>query len=104
MRYAMAETNRRRVKQLAYNEAHGITPQSIIKPIEATLVTAYEADYFKVPTNLELFDEYSPEKLRETITQLGYEMREAAKKYEFERAAELRDKLKYLKERQLELG
>ena len=104
MRYAMDETNRRRVKQLAYNEAHGITPQSIIKPIEATLVTAYEADYFKVPTNLELFDEYSPEKLRETITQLGYEMREAAKKYEFERAAELRDKLKYLKERQLELG
>ena len=67
-------------------------------------MTAYEADYFKVPTNLELFDEYSPEKLRETITQLDYEIREAAKKFKFERAAELRDKLKYLKERQLELG
>lgn len=104
MSYAIGETNRRRAKQLAYNQAHGITPQSIIKPIEATLVTAYEADYFKVPVNLELYDEYSPEKLRETIGQLDYEMREAAKKYEFEKAAELRDKIKYLKERQLTLG
>lgn len=102
MRYAIDETNRRRAKQIKYNDEHGITPQSIIKSIDATLVTAYEADYFKVPVNLELFDEYSPEKLRETISQLDFEMREAAKKYEFERAAELRDKLKYLRDRQIE--
>lgn len=104
MKYAIDETNRRRAKQIAHNEAHGITPQSIVKPVEATLVTAYEADYFKVPTRMELFDEYSPEKLAETVGQLEFEMREAAKKYEFERAAELRDKVKYLKERQIELG
>ena len=104
MRFAIGETERRRAKQIAHNAAHGITPQSIIKPIEATLVTAYEADYFKVPTNLEAFDEYSPAKLRETIGQLEFDMRAAAKKYEFEKAAELRDKLKYLKERQIALG
>lgn len=101
---AIGETNRRRQKQLANNEALGITPQSIIKPIEATLVTAYEADYFKVPVNLEDFDEYSPERLATTIAQLDGEMREAAKKFEFERAAELRDKIKYLRERELDLA
>ncbi|HMY73227.1 MAG TPA: UvrB/UvrC motif-containing protein, partial [Blastocatellia bacterium] len=103
MREAMTETDRRRKIQLAHNEEHGITPQSIVKPIEATLVTAYEADYFKVPVNLEAYDEYSPEKLAETIAQLDHEMREAAKRYEFERAAELRDKVKYLRERELEI-
>ena len=101
---AIGETNRRRQKQLANNEALGITPQSIIKPIEATLVTAYEADYFKVPVNLEDYDEYSPERLATTIDQLDGEMREAAKKFEFERAAELRDKIKYLRERELDLA
>jgi excinuclease ABC subunit B len=104
MRYAIDETNRRRAKQMKFNREHGITPQSIIKPIEATLVTAYEADYFKVPLNLEAYDEYSQEKIVETIVQLEGEMRAAAKNLAFERAAELRDKIKYLRERQLELG
>ncbi|HEU0174327.1 MAG TPA: excinuclease ABC subunit UvrB [Blastocatellia bacterium] len=101
---AINETNRRRAKQMEFNEENGITPQSIIKPIEATLVTAYEADYFKVPVNLEDFEEYSAEKLAETIARLDHEMRDAARKYEFERAAELRDKIKYLRERELEVG
>ena len=104
MRHAIDETNRRRNRQLEYNTEHGITPQSIIKPVEATLVTAYEADYFKVPVNLEAFDEYSPEKLAETIAQLEQQMREAARKFEFERAAEMRDKIKYLRERELALA
>lgn len=104
MRRAIGETERRRAKQIGYNTEHGITPQSIIKPIEATLVTAYEADYFKVPLNLEAYDEYSPEKIAETIVQLDHDMREAAKRYEFERAAELRDKIKYLRERELEVA
>jgi excinuclease ABC subunit B len=104
MRKAIDETRRRRNKQIVFNEENGITPQSIIKPIEATLVTAYEADYFKVPVNLEDFDDYTPEKLAETIVTLDQEMREAAKRFEFERAAELRDKLKYLKERQIEVA
>ncbi|MBX7222463.1 MAG: excinuclease ABC subunit UvrB [Blastocatellia bacterium] len=101
MRKAMNVTTYRRGVQEKYNLEHGITPQSIIKPVEATLVTAYEADYFKVPLELEKFEEYSPENLATTIQQLEFDMREAAKKLEFERAAELRDKLKYLRERQL---
>ena len=104
MRRAINETNRRRAKQTSFNEENGITPQSIIKPIEATLVTAYEADYFKVPVNLEDFEEYSAEKLAETIARLDQEMRDAARKFEFERAAELRDKIKYLRERELEVA
>jgi len=101
---AINETDRRRAKQTSFNEENGITPQSIIKPIEATLVTAYEADYFKVPVNLEDFEEYSAEKLAETIVRLDQEMRDAARKFEFERAAELRDKIKYLRERELEVA
>jgi excinuclease ABC subunit B len=104
MRRAINETDRRRAKQMSFNEENGIIPQSIIKPIEATLVTAYEADYFKVPVNLEDFEEYSAEKLAETIARLDHEMRDAARKYEFERAAELRDKIKYLRERELEVA
>jgi len=104
MRRAINETNRRRAKQTSFNEENGITPQSIIKPIEATLVTAYEADYFKVPVNLEDFEDYSAEKLAETIARLDHEMRDAARKFEFERAAELRDKIKYLRERELEVA
>ncbi len=104
MRRALDETERRRTKQIGYNQAHGITPQSIIKPIEATLVTAYEADYFKVPLNLDAYDDYSPAKLKETMVQLEYEMRAAAQRFEFEKAAELRDKIKYLRERELEVA
>jgi len=104
MRRAINETDRRRAKQTSFNEENGITPQSIIKPIEATLVTAYEADYFKVPVNLEDFEDYSAEKLAETIVRLDQEMRDAARKFEFERAAELRDKIKYLRARELEVG
>jgi excinuclease ABC subunit B len=104
MRNAINETDRRRAKQTSFNEANGITPQSIIKPIEATLVTAYEADYFKVPVNLEDFEEYNAEKLAETIARLDQDMRDAARKFEFERAAELRDKIKYLRERELEVS
>lgn len=104
MRKAIGETNRRRDKQIQFNAENGITPTSIIKPIEATLVTAYEADYFKVPIKLEAFDDYTPDKLAETIVRMELEMREAAKKHYFERAAELRDKIKYLRERQLEVA
>jgi excinuclease ABC subunit B len=102
MRYAIEETARRRHIQEEYNREHGITPKTIVKPIEATLVTAYEADYFKVPIEMDKFEEYSPKQLKETIHQLEAEMRQAAKEMKFERAAELRDRLKYLRERELE--
>ncbi|HEY0546279.1 MAG TPA: excinuclease ABC subunit UvrB [Pyrinomonadaceae bacterium] len=103
MRRAIEETQRRRAIQEAYNEEHGITPQTIIKPVEATLVTAYEADYFKIPLNLDEFDEYTKDKIDETIARLEAEMRFAARNLEFERAAELRDRVKYLRERELQM-
>jgi excinuclease ABC subunit B len=102
MENAIGETQRRRKIQEEYNTENGITPTTIIKAIEATLVTAYEADYFKVPIDLDKFEEYSPKQLKETIAQLEAEMRKAAKDMKFEQAAELRDKLKYLKDRELQ--
>jgi excinuclease ABC subunit B len=102
MQYAIEETARRRKIQEAYNIENGITPTTIVKSIESTLVTAYEADYFKVPLDLDKFDEYSPKQLKETIQQLEADMRHAAKEMKFEQAAELRDRLKYLRERQVQ--
>ncbi|MET0646892.1 MAG: excinuclease ABC subunit UvrB [Pyrinomonadaceae bacterium] len=101
MKRAVGETERRRAIQEEYNREHGITPQTIIKSIEATLVTAYEADYFKVPLELESMEDYTAANIEATITRLEYEMRAAAKALEFERAAELRDRVKYLREREL---
>lgn len=102
MEYAISETERRRKIQEEYNTEHGITPTTIIKSIDATLVTAYEADYFKIPLDLDSFEEYSPKQLKETIAQMEADMRNAAKEMKFEQAAEIRDRLKYLKERELE--
>ncbi|HEY0459869.1 MAG TPA: UvrB/UvrC motif-containing protein, partial [Pyrinomonadaceae bacterium] len=101
MRRAIEETERRRKIQEEYNTENGITPTTIVKSIESTLVTAYEADYFKVPLNLDAFDEYSPKQLKETIAGLEHEMRQAAKDMKFEHAAELRDRIKYLREKSL---
>lgn len=103
MRRAIGETQRRRERQAAYNQEHGITPQTIVKAVDSTLVSIVEADYFKVPLNLDEVEEYSPEKIGETIGRLEFQMRAAAAKYEFERAAELRDKIKYLRSRELEM-
>ena len=102
MRQAIDETNRRRAKQLAYNEEHHITPQSIIKSVDMKLAAIVEADYITVPT-----DDLLPEKitsedeLRQVIAQLETQMREAAKKFEFERAAGLRDRIRALQQREL---
>jgi excinuclease ABC subunit B len=101
MRRALGETQRRRERQAQYNREHGITPQSIVKGIDSTLVSIVEADYFKVPLNLDEVEEYSRENLKETIAQLESTMRAAAARYEFERAAELRDKIKYLRTREI---
>ena len=102
MENAIGETQRRRIVQEEYNTKHGITPTTIIKSIDALLVTAYEADYFKVPLDLDKFEEYSPKQLKETIAQLEADMRHAAKEMKFEQAAEIRDRLKYLRERELQ--
>lgn len=104
MKVAIDETKRRRKIQEEYNEKHGITPTTIVKSIEATLVTAYEADYFKVPLELDKYEEYSPKQLKEKISNLEQDMRQAAREMKFEQAAEYRDKINYLRERQIQLG
>src|SRR5690242_19295616 len=98
MKRAIDETNRRREIQKRYNVENNITPQSIIKPVDMTLLAIAEADYVKVPevdVQETVIDD--PEKLAETIAKLEAEMRDAAKKFEFERAAELRDKARELR-------
>lgn len=104
MKRAIGETLRRRKLQQEYNEENNIIPKTIIKPVEATLVTAYEADYFKIPLDIDDIEEYSKENLKETIARLEAEMRDAARKMEFEKAAEVRDRVKYLREREMQLS
>jgi excinuclease ABC subunit B len=103
MKRAIDETQRRRAIQEVFNRENGITPQTIVKPIEATLITASEADYFKLPTEVDEIEDYSPANIEATITRLEVEMRASAKRYEFERAAELRDRIKALRERELQV-
>ncbi len=103
MKRAMDETLRRRSIQEIYNAENGITPQTIVKPIESTLISVSEADYFKVPVELEEIEDYSPANIEATITRFEIEMRGAAKRFEFEKAAELRDRIKVLRERELQV-
>ena len=103
MRRALGETNRRRSIQRAYNEEHGITPQSIIKPLDPDLIRIYEGDYYELPAVAEPAREYSSaEELNLEIQRLEQEMRQAAKEYEFEKAAALRDQVKKLKKTAME--
>ena len=102
MTQAIDETSRRRAKQVAYNEENHITPQSIIKSVDMRLAAIVEADYVTVPAeDFAEADITSNEKLREVITQMEAQMREAARKFEFERAAALRDRIRVLKQRDL---
>ena len=102
MRHAIDETNRRRKIQADYNEANNITPQSIIKPIDMSLVAIAEGDYVTVPVEAEPeIAEMTPEQLDRYLTELEQKMRDAAKKFEFEKAAQLRDRIKELKSRLL---
>ena len=103
MKRALDETKRRRAIQEVYNRENGIVPKTIVKPIEATLITASEADYFKVPSEVDEIEDYAPANLEATIARLELEMRGAAKRFEFERAAELRDRIKVLRERELQV-
>ena len=102
MRQAIDETDRRRAKQVAYNVEHGITPQSIMKALDTQLARVSEADYITVPTD-DLLPENitSEEELLQVIAQMETQMREAAKKFEFERAAALRDQIRALQQREL---
>ncbi|MGZ4731832.1 MAG: excinuclease ABC subunit UvrB [Terriglobales bacterium] len=99
MKKALSETDRRRAIQVAYNEANGITPESIIRPLEMSLARIIEADYTDL-TDVEVEgvpDFKSQEELDAYVKKLESDMREAAKRFEFERAAKLRDTIKELR-------
>ncbi|MBZ5628977.1 MAG: excinuclease ABC subunit UvrB [Acidobacteriia bacterium] len=98
MKRAMDETTRRRAIQRAYNEEHGITPESIVRPLEMSLAHIVEADYVDVTEQAEGIPEFkSQEELDAYIAKLEVEMREAAKRFEFEKAAKLRDTIRDLR-------
>ncbi|HSA93547.1 MAG TPA: excinuclease ABC subunit UvrB [Terriglobales bacterium] len=99
MRRAIDETDRRRAIQHAYNEANGITPESIVRPVEMSLASIVEADYadFTASALEEMPDFKNQEELDAYIARLETEMRESAKKFEFEKAAKLRDTIRDLR-------
>jgi excinuclease ABC subunit B len=99
MKKALEETNRRRAIQQAYNEENGITPESIIRPLDMTLAGIVGADYADLTdTAAEGIPELrSQEELDAYIGKLESDMREAAKRFEFEKAAKLRDTIKELR-------
>ena len=102
MKLAIGETDRRRAKQQAYNIENNITPQSINKSVDMELAAIVEADYLTVPIDESAIDDIANEDdLRRVIEQLETQMREAAKKFEFERAASLRDRIRLLRQRDL---
>ncbi len=104
MRAAIDETDRRRLLQRDYNAARGITPQSIVKGIDAVLSSVYERDYLdytRVAEDKEIY--LSPQKRKKRMEELEKLMKEAARALEFEKAAGYRDELTRLKKRELEL-
>ncbi|MBI3682681.1 MAG: excinuclease ABC subunit UvrB [Acidobacteria bacterium] len=98
MRRAIEETNRRRAIQIEFNERNHIIPQSIIKPIDMSLVAVAEADYVTVPLEADSeYEDMTPEQREKAIAELEARMKEAARNFEFEKAAQYRDKLKALR-------
>jgi excinuclease ABC subunit B len=101
LNYAVGETNRRRAIQHAYNIEHGIEPATVIRSMDSDLVKMSNLDYFEIPggpttrANLNLGPD---EDLDKAISRLTKEMKDAAKNLDFEKAGEIRDKLRELKE------
>jgi excinuclease ABC subunit B len=104
MDQAILETNRRRRIQEDYNRVHGITPQTVKKSIRNILSSIYESGYFTIPAVSDIKEEYlSAKDIPSMIQKLKKEMKEAASHLEFERAAELRDKIQHLEEMELKM-
>ncbi|GAB4298408.1 MAG: excinuclease ABC subunit UvrB [Desulfuromonadia bacterium] len=105
MQGCIDETNRRRSIQLAYNEEHGITPQTVRKGLRTILESIEEKDYVEIPAAAEPEEGYlSPRELARTVKALRKEMLDFARNLEFEKAAELRDRIRQLEERALKDG
>jgi excinuclease ABC subunit B len=101
MRTALQETERRRERQAAYNAEHGITPESIHRSIRDVMRSVEERDYYTVEAEAPDEGIESAEALAEAVKRLEAEMKDAAKRLDFERAAELRDRLRALRKRDL---
>jgi excinuclease ABC subunit B len=104
MRAAIDETDRRRRAQQAYNQAHGITPASIVKQIDDVLSSVYERDYAAVPALEPVPGFRTQEELDAHLADLARQMREAAANLDFERAAALRDRIRALERLELGIG
>ena len=105
MRVAIEETQRRREIQQEYNRRNNITPQTIIKPVDATLLEMTQLDYYDVPGVAEKVEQYSSAaEIKAEIEKLEKQMKEFAQRFEFEKAAVFRDQIKQLKELDLHLG
>lgn len=104
MKAALEETNRRRERQQAYNAAHGITPETIKRSIHKILESVYEKDHTTVSLEEDPYLEMNPKKRKAYLQSLEKKMFAAAGNLEFEEAARLRDELKRLEEKELELG
>jgi excinuclease ABC subunit B len=101
MRRAIDETDRRREKQVAFNEENGITPQSIVRPLEMGLAGIMKADYIDLTDEAEGVPEFATQaELESYIEKLESDMREAARKFEFEKAVKLRDAVKDLRSKE----
>jgi excinuclease ABC subunit B len=103
MKRAIDETDRRRRLQAAFNKEHGITARTVVKSLGSPLVQVYEADYVTVPVAAEKAERYVPGEIPRLVERLKKEMKQAAANLEFERAAELRDRIRELEERELGL-
>jgi excinuclease ABC subunit B len=102
MAEALRETERRRDIQARYNAEHGITPESIRSSIRELLQTVYERDYYTVEVETPAPERFaSPGELAKRIAELEAAMRDAARRLDFEQAAELRDRVRALKRQQV---
>ncbi len=105
MKQAIGETDRRRETQSAYNEEHGITPTSILRPIDMSLVNILKAEYADLTEENEDMPEFSSQSdIDAYVAKLESDMREAARKFEFEKAARLRDTIKDLRTKEFLFG
>lgn len=100
---AVDETNRRREKQLLHNQQHNITPKSILKPVDMSFVDVAQGDYTDLLSDFKDLEFHSPKQIKEHILKLQSQMQEAAKKFEFEKAAKFRDQIKELKNKEMHL-
>jgi excinuclease ABC subunit B len=104
MDQAILETDRRRRIQEEYNKIHHITPETVKKSIRNILASIYETDYFMIPAVSDIKEKYVPVKeIPAMIQKLKEEMKEAASHLEFERAAEIRDRIQRLEEMELKM-